>query len=124
MNIVNLNSRFSVPGGTADLLCGEVCYRDGQRCGLSGQETLLLRYLAGHAGQTVSRDELLSQVWGLNPTRTLTRTIDMHIAKLRQKLRDRAEGPKVLFTVHGRGYMLAANLEAARKSSVSVPSSS
>ncbi|MBI5386852.1 MAG: winged helix-turn-helix transcriptional regulator [Verrucomicrobia bacterium] len=104
-----------IPGGTADLAGNEVRYRDGQRCGLSEREASLLGYLASHAGRTVSRDELLSQVWGLNPERTLTRTIDMHVAKLRHKLRDQAGAPKVLLTVHGHGYLLAADHSVKRK---------
>ncbi len=47
-----------------------------------------LHYLACHAGRAVSRDELLARVWGLNPAGITTRTIDMHIARLREKLRD------------------------------------
>ena len=98
---------FPIPGGTADLAGGEVRYQDGQRHDLSGREAELLRYLAQHAGRTVTRDEILQQVWGLNPDRTITRTIDMHVAKLRHKLRDRPGGARVLRTVHGLGYALA-----------------
>ena len=103
-------SLFPIPGGTADLSGRAVRYQDGQCHDLSGRESELLGYLARHAGHTVSRDEILRHVWGLDPNRTMTRTIDMHVAKLRQKLHDRAGDPKILMTVHGEGYLLAANL--------------
>jgi len=85
-----------------------VFYRDGQRCVLSEREADLLRYLAANAGRAISRDEILVQVWHLNPRTIVTRTIDMHIAHLRNKLCDNIGKPKVLLTVHGQGYMLAA----------------
>ena len=96
-------------GGTADLSRREVRYPAGDACRLSERETDLLRYLACNSGRTVTRDELLSQVWHLNPARILTRTVDMHISNLRKKLRDRAEQPAVLFTVLGEGYVFAPN---------------
>ena len=67
----------------------------------------MLRYLASNAGRAVSRDEILRRVWRLDPNRLETRTIDMHIANLRTKLRDDPENPKVLLTVRGKGYMFA-----------------
>lgn len=84
----------------------EICHCSGRRCKLSARETALLACLARKAGTPVSRDEILSQVWQLDPRRTATRTIDMHISFLRRKLDDDAEGPSVLITVHGVGYML------------------
>jgi len=50
--------------------------------------------------------EILAEVWKLDPQRTVTRTIDMHISVLRKKLGDLAKTPEVLLTVHGVGYML------------------
>jgi DNA-binding response OmpR family regulator len=103
------NSQQAVrfPHGWADLACGEVRLQGGQRCLLTGCEAALLRYLAAHAGRLVSRDEILWNVWRLDPRKTLTRTIDMHIVHLRDKLRDDPAKPRVLLTVHGEGYMLA-----------------
>jgi DNA-binding response OmpR family regulator len=46
-------------------------------------------------------------VWGLNPSGITTRTIDMHIARLREKLRDDKESPRIVLTVRGQGYMVA-----------------
>jgi DNA-binding response OmpR family regulator len=75
---------------------------------LSEREVELLRYLATNPGRAISRDEILLRVWRLDPKRMATRTIDMHIANLREKLRDDAENPRVLLTVRGKGYMIAS----------------
>ena len=91
--------------GVADLSRSEVRYHDGHRCELSTREAEVLGYLAAHRGRAVSRDELLRQVWHLDPRRMITRTIDMHIAKLRHKLREHPEKPKLLLTIRGEGYM-------------------
>jgi DNA-binding response OmpR family regulator len=72
----------------------------------------LLRYLASNGGRAISRDEILLRVWRLNPKRMETRTIDMHVANLREKLRDDPDEPKVLLTVRGKGYMFAQAAEA------------
>jgi len=68
----------------------------------------LLRYLAAHSGRAISRDEILLRVWRLDPKRMTTRTIDMHVANLREKLRDDPADPRVLLTVRGKGYMFAS----------------
>lgn len=101
-------SRIPLPDGTIDLPRQEVVFEDGHRAEFSEKETDLLRYLAANAGRAISRDELLLRVWRLNPKRMETRTIDMHIANLREKLRDSAK-PKLLLTVRGKGYMFALN---------------
>jgi DNA-binding response OmpR family regulator len=92
----------SVPGGVADLVKREVRFEDGERCELSEREAELLRYLAASSGRIVAREELLSRVWGVNPKAVETRTVDMHVARLRDKLRD--ETGTLLVTVRGRGY--------------------
>src|SRR6266542_5473714 len=101
-------SQINLPTGVADLDRCEIRHANGQRCELSEREVQLLRYLAAHPGRAISRDEILLYVWRLDPRRMLTRTIDMHVANLRNKLRDNASDPKVLLTVRGQGYMLAA----------------
>jgi DNA-binding response OmpR family regulator len=101
-------ARLAFDGGLADLDRREVAFDDGGRCELSDRERELLHYLACHAGRAVSRDELLARVWGLNPAGITTRTIDMHIARLREKLRDDPGSPRIVLTVRGQGYMLAA----------------
>jgi DNA-binding response OmpR family regulator len=103
----NQVSKIPLPCGVADLARCEIRYENGKRCELSEREVELLRYLAGNAGRAISRDEILLRVWRLNPKRMETRTIDMHIANLREKLRDDSAEPKVLLTVRGKGYMFA-----------------
>ena len=77
--------------------------RDGEVVSLSAREFQLLRYFAEHPGETLSRDELLQQVWGYSAN-TFTRTVDVHVASLRQKLEDDAKQPKFILTVQGLGY--------------------
>ena len=60
-----------------------------------------------NAGRAIDRDELLSNVWRISPRGLSTRTIDMHVARLREKLRDDSTSPRVLLTVRGKGYMFA-----------------
>jgi len=96
-----------VPDGTADLSRREVRFEDGERRELSEREAELLRYFAANPERTISREEILSRVWRLNPQGVETRTIDMHVARLREKLRDDPADPQVILTVRGKGYMLA-----------------
>ena len=91
--------------GTIDFERREIRYGDDQRSELSEKEAELLRYLISNSGRAISRDELLSSVWKLSPKGITTRTIDMHIARLREKLRDNGDKPKSLLTVRGKGYM-------------------
>ncbi len=77
--------------------------RDGQPVNLTSREYQLFRYLVEHRGVTVSREELLEQVWGHIPG-TLTRTVDMHIASLRQKLEAQPKKPEMIITVPLMGY--------------------
>jgi len=90
-------------GGTADMARREVCFDDGERLELSEREAELLRYLVVNPGRAISREEILAQVWRVNPTGVETRTIDMHVARLRDKLRD--SGGAIIVTVRGKGYM-------------------
>jgi DNA-binding response OmpR family regulator len=100
-------AQIPVRHGVADLIRLEIRYGDGSRRGLSKTEANLLGYLAANCGRTVTRAELLVRVWRFkNPARVITRTVDMHVAKLRQKLLDNAQNPSCLFTVPGLGYML------------------
>jgi DNA-binding response OmpR family regulator len=95
------------PGGVADLARREVRFAQGERTELSEKESELLRYLAQNAGRAVSRDEILARVWRIDPRGGETRTIDMHVARLREKLRDDPHEPKVILTVRGKGYAFA-----------------
>jgi two-component system, OmpR family, alkaline phosphatase synthesis response regulator PhoP len=97
----------SFPGGVVNFKRCEVRFDDGARCELSEKEVELLRYLARSAGRAVSRDEILSRVWRIDPRGGETRTIDMHVARLREKLRDDPHDPRVIVTVRGKGYAFA-----------------
>jgi two-component system alkaline phosphatase synthesis response regulator PhoP len=77
--------------------------RDGQGVELSALEFKLLRYLIEHRGATLSRDELLNEVWGYDAMPS-TRTVDVHVAWLRQKLEPNPRRPQFILTVHGLGY--------------------
>jgi two-component system alkaline phosphatase synthesis response regulator PhoP len=77
--------------------------KKGETINLSDREARLLQYLIAYKGEAVSRDELLQQVWGYSAT-PLTRTVDVHIAWLRQKIEDDPASPKFILTVHGQGY--------------------
>ncbi|MEX2141512.1 MAG: response regulator transcription factor [Pirellulales bacterium] len=100
-------SEVRIRGGIVELARQEVRYDDGARVELSEKEVDLLRYLASHPGRAISRDELLLRVWQLNPRGLATRTIDMHVMRLREKLRDDPAKPRMVLTVRGKGYMFA-----------------
>jgi two-component system alkaline phosphatase synthesis response regulator PhoP len=77
--------------------------RGGAPVDLSAREFKLLCYFIEHRGATLSRDELLNEVWGYNAMPS-TRTVDVHIAWLRQKLEEHARRPRYIHTIHGLGY--------------------
>jgi DNA-binding response OmpR family regulator len=80
--------------------------RAGEPLELTAREFRLLAYFARHRGRVVTREELLEAVWEYRHP-PLTRTVDMHIAKLRKKIEPDAHDPRYLLTVHGIGYKLA-----------------
>lgn len=95
-----------VAGARLDLARHEVVFDDGHREELSEREVALLAYLSQQRGRAVSRDELLREVWSVDPKRAGgSRTVDMHVARLRGKLRE-TDAPRLIVTVRGRGYML------------------
>jgi DNA-binding response OmpR family regulator len=96
-----------LPEGVVDLERREARFADGERVELSEREAELLRYLALHVGRVLSRREILARVWRLDIEYLETRTIDMHVARLREKLRDDPASPRTILTVRGKGYMLA-----------------
>lgn len=77
--------------------------RDGKPIYLSGREFQLLRYLMERAGKTISRAELLRAVWGYDAG-AYTRTVDVHIFSLRQKVEEEPSRPELIITVAGVGY--------------------
>jgi DNA-binding response OmpR family regulator len=103
------NNLLNLPNGVVDFDHSEIRHHSGERDELSVREVELLRYLAANADRPVSRDEILQHVWRLDPRRLVTRTIDMHIANLRGKLRDDPGNPRVIFTARGCGYRFTAH---------------
>ena len=79
----------------------------GTTLDLSAREFKLLKYFIEHRGAALSRDELLNEVWGYNAMPS-TRTVDVHVAWLRQKLEDNPRHPQYIITVHGLGYKFVA----------------
>jgi DNA-binding response OmpR family regulator len=103
-------AKLTVDGRAIDFDRREVRY-EGHAEVLSEKESEVLSYLASNRGRAVSRDELLQRVWGIDPRGMQTRTVDMAIARLRELLHDDANDPKVIVTVRGKGYMLAAEMQ-------------
>jgi two-component system alkaline phosphatase synthesis response regulator PhoP len=87
-------------------LRGTSVTRDGNIIPLSAREFQLLRYFVEHQGATLSREILLRDVWGYSVD-AFTRTVDVHVASLRQKLEKDSKKPELLLTVLGLGYKFA-----------------
>jgi DNA-binding response OmpR family regulator len=77
--------------------------KNGGRIELTGKEFEVLRLISHHAGEIVTRDRLLNQVWGFEAYPT-TRTVDNHILRLRQKLEDDPSNPRHILSIYGEGY--------------------
>jgi len=82
-------------------------FKGGREVVLTRKEFDLLRFLAEHRGEVLTRDRLLDEVWGYAHFPT-TRTVDTHILRLRQKFEADPEHPRYILTVHGQGYKLAS----------------
>ena len=80
----------------------------GEEVELTTREVELIRYFVPRANEPISRDELLEKVWRYEFS-TNTRTVDVHISKLRAKIEMHPDDPKYLVTLHGVGYMLKLN---------------
>ncbi|MDX1637284.1 MAG: response regulator transcription factor, partial [Balneolaceae bacterium] len=90
---------------TLDLKNARAIHPDDEEKELTTREVELIRYLAAHANEPVSRDALLENVWRYEHS-TNTRTVDVHISKLRSKIEEHPDDPRYLVTLHGVGYML------------------
>jgi two-component system alkaline phosphatase synthesis response regulator PhoP len=77
--------------------------RGGVPVGLSAREFQLLRFFLEHPNTTLSRQDLLTRLWGYSAS-AFTRTVDVHVAALRQKLEDDPKQPRFFVTVQGLGY--------------------
>jgi two-component system response regulator RegX3 len=85
-------------------LCG---VRAGERLQFTRREVEILQYLQQNSERPVSREELLMRVWGYDRTADIeTRTVDIHVAKLRRKIEPDSKEPRNLITVRGAGYRL------------------
>ena len=98
--------RFGFGDVEVDFAAAEVT-KGGRPVELSALELRLLEYLLEHRGTVLSRERLLDEVWGYDAT-PVTRTVDVHVGSLRQKLEDVPGRPRFLLTVHGRGYKFIA----------------
>jgi two-component system alkaline phosphatase synthesis response regulator PhoP len=99
-------ARFQFGNVDVDFEKGDV-RKDAVPIALAAKELELLRYLIDHRGKVVSRDELLEGVWEYQPG-VSSRTIDVHVAWLRQKLEDNPQTPRHIHTVRGVGYRFSA----------------
>jgi DNA-binding response OmpR family regulator len=114
---VNALLRRTVPTGTGDTMmtlgnvtvnfAGYSGSKDGKEISMTPKEFEILKYLWQHRNETVSRDDLLTNVWGYDES-VSTRTIDNFILKIRQKIEDDFTHPKIIITIHGTGYKLIA----------------
>lgn len=95
-------TKFQFGNVTADFSRGEFV-KNGKPVSLAAKEAELLRLLVNLRGQVVSREQILKLVWREQPFIT-ERTVDVHVAWLRQKLEDKPESPKHIITLRGAGY--------------------
>jgi len=93
---------YEFDGSHVDFTTAHVT-KNGKTTTLGERESRLLRYLVERKGVVLSRDELLQEVWSYKSI-PLTRTVDVHIAWLRQKIEDDPKNPQYIVTVHGQGY--------------------
>jgi two-component system, OmpR family, alkaline phosphatase synthesis response regulator PhoP len=106
------DSVFSFEDLTVDFRRKEVTRR-GQTIELSSREFQLLSYLIVHREAAISREELLDKVWGYQSIPN-TRTVDVHVAQLRQKLEDNPKEARYIVTVYGCGYKFVPSPEPTR----------
>ncbi|HLP14869.1 MAG TPA: response regulator transcription factor [Bacteroidota bacterium] len=115
---VNAHLRRIVPSsGVADMMMtlGGVSVnfatyigsKDGHEFSMTPKEFEILKYLWQHRNETVSRDDLLTEIWGYDES-VSTRTVDNFVVKIRQKIEEDPSRPKIIFTMHGIGYKLIA----------------
>ena len=102
----NTAESFSFGNVSVDFRCAEVI-KNSQPVELSAMEFKLLQFLIENRGTLHSRDKLLDEVWGYDAMPS-TRTVDVHIAWLRQKLEENPRHPQFIQTVHGLGYKFVA----------------
>jgi two-component system, OmpR family, alkaline phosphatase synthesis response regulator PhoP len=97
---------FEFDGKRVDFVKSQLI-RDGKPIDLSERESRLLRYFIEHKGEIITRETLLQEVWGYQAV-PLTRTVDVHIVWLRQKIEEDPRNPRHILTVHGQGYRFSS----------------
>ena len=95
---------YSFSDGEIHFSRREVVLNNGSKHELSEKEAELMKYLVTNAGRAIAREELLRHVWRIDPKNIETRTIDMHVAHLREKLGEK--GAEVVTTVRAKGYQV------------------
>ena len=101
-SLASLVNRYSYHDLDIDVPSAEVKH-NGRLVRMTRMEFQLLRYFVDHRGATLSRDELSREVWGYSSS-ARTRTVDMHVARLRQKIEDDPRNPQRILTIIGSGY--------------------
>ena len=105
---------IELAGRRIDFSRREVTLPDGAVKTLSEREAQILRYLLANPGRPIERAELLRSVWGIDPAGLQTRTVDMHVARLRDKIEDDPSAPEIIATVRGKGYMVGSSAKELR----------
>lgn len=98
-----------------DLARHEASRDGGPALSLADRDVAILRYLAVSRGRAIDRGELLLRLWGVDPRGVHTRTVDMQIARLREKLRIGDDPPDVIRTVRHKGYLLADGVQVVER---------
>jgi two-component system alkaline phosphatase synthesis response regulator PhoP len=104
-NLIRVES-FAFGDVSVDFRRAEVT-RNGKAVSLAAKELQLLRYLIDNRERVVPREEIMQRVWEYS-TEASSRTIDTHVAWLRQKLEDRPQSPRYIQTIRGKGYRFSA----------------
>lgn len=101
--------RVQVAGRQIDFAKRSVRLPSGSEVELTERESELLAFLVANPDRAIAREELLRYVWKINPKGLETRTVDMLVARLRERLEDKGASAEVIATVRGQGYRLAAS---------------
>ena len=99
--------RVTIASRTIDFAKRQVTLPDHSHVEITERESELLAFLIANPDRAISREELLRYVWKINPKGLETRTVDMLIARLRERLQDKSDTPAIIATVRGQGYRLA-----------------
>ena len=111
----NTVDRVEAEGIVVDFQRREIIFAPDNRRNLSEMETGILEYLSANRGRVISREELLTRVWGIAADGSDTRAVDMHVTRLRGKLSAPEGFAKVewITTVRGKGYMLGPEVKGS-----------